>query len=44
MTSDDFQVLQALENLEKLSSNYSFELKYLSKRIRFDIWELERVR
>ena len=40
MTSDDFQVLQALENLEKLSSNYSFELKYLSKRIRFDIWEL----
>lgn len=40
MTTDDNQVLQALESLESLSSSYSYELRYLSKRIRFDIWKL----
>lgn len=32
------QVLVELEKLEKLSTNYAYELKYLSKRIRQDFW------
>lgn len=31
-------MLSALDALEKLSDDYSYEMKYLSKRIRLDIW------
>lgn len=40
MTSDDYKVLSELDKLEKLSNDYSYEMRYLSKRIRNDIWEI----
>lgn len=40
MTKDDYQVLLELDALEKLSDEYSYEMHYLSKRIRRDIWEI----
>lgn len=39
MTTDtDIRVLLELDKLEKLSKNYAYEMRYLSKRIRKDIW------
>jgi hypothetical protein len=40
VTSDDYKVLSELDKLEKLSNDYSYEMRYLSKRIRNDIWEI----
>ena len=34
----DIQVLLELDNLERLSNNYAHEMRFLSKRIRKDIW------
>ncbi len=42
MTADTIQMLTALDDLEKLSLSYAFELSYLSKRIRMDIWEPDK--
>jgi len=39
MAIDDFHVIEALARLEHLSKDYIVELKYLSKRIRMDIWD-----
>ncbi|MEG0692658.1 MAG: hypothetical protein RR444_06215, partial [Oscillospiraceae bacterium] len=38
MTDVDNLMLIELDKLEKLSVNYAHEMKYLSKRIRKDIW------
>lgn len=38
MTDMDNLMLIELDKLEKLSTNYAHEMKYLSKRIREDIW------
>ena len=42
MTADTIQMLTALDDLEKLSLSYAFELSYLRKRIRMDIWEPDK--
>lgn len=37
-SSIDSFMLVELEKLEKMSNSYSYELRYLSKRIRMDLW------
>ena len=41
MNGDYNKMLTELDRLERLSENYSLELRYLSKRVRNDLWDID---